>query len=195
MRHIRNGNMFRKTYTVQQCTLKRWKLSEKHDLRFYHLPGKGRERKSIGENYNELMYLKYSSKFQEHFHGNYSVVQEHPLWDFYKNEQMCVADSFMMAVAQMALISLYPWILSMRILIFFFLPRSIILSPTYVFKMYHLPCKFISFVSLVVGSFYVWIHSCTVWIQCMVWRWEENLPCSQQPVCLSCGGEGKGRRS
>lgn len=36
-------------------------------------------RKNTGENYNELMYLKYSSNFQEHFHGNYSVVQEHPL--------------------------------------------------------------------------------------------------------------------
>lgn len=64
--------------------------------------------KNIGENHNELMYLKYSSKFQEHFHGNYSVVQEHPLWDIYKNEQMCVADSFTMATAQVALISLYP---------------------------------------------------------------------------------------
>ena len=107
--------MFRKTYTVQQCTWKRWKLSEKHDLWFYHLPGRGG--KNIGENHNELMYLKYSSKFQEHFHGNYSVVQEHPLWDIYKNEQMCVADSFTMATAQVVLISLYPWILTVSILI------------------------------------------------------------------------------
>lgn len=63
---------------------------------------------NIGENYNELMYLKYGSKFQERFHGNYSVVQEHPLQGLKKNEQKCVADSFMMATAQMALISLYP---------------------------------------------------------------------------------------
>lgn len=64
--------------------------------------------KNMGENYNELMYLKYDSKFQEHFHGNYSVAQEHPLQDLKKNEQKCVADSLMMATAQMALISLYP---------------------------------------------------------------------------------------
>lgn len=35
--------------------------------------------KNTGENDKELMYLKYDSKFQEYFHGNYSVVQEHLL--------------------------------------------------------------------------------------------------------------------
>lgn len=37
-----------------------------------------KEGKNIGGN-NELMYLKYGSKFQKHFHGNYSIIQEHPL--------------------------------------------------------------------------------------------------------------------
>lgn len=37
-----------------------------------------KEGKNIGGN-NELMYLKYGSKIQKHFHGNCSIVQEHPL--------------------------------------------------------------------------------------------------------------------
>lgn len=110
-----------------------------------------------------------------------------------KNEQKCVADSFMMATAQMALISLCSWILYVNILIFF-LPKSIILSPTYVFKTYHLPCKFISFVSLVVGSFCVWIHSCTVWIPCMVSWWEKKpVLLTTASVFIIGGGWQQGR--
>lgn len=47
-----------------------------------------------------------------------------------KTIKKCVADSFRMATAQMVLISLCPQMLSVSTLIF--LPRSIILSPTYV---------------------------------------------------------------
>lgn len=43
------------------------------------IPSKKKEGVNIGENDNELTYLKYGSKFQAHFHGNYSVAQEHPL--------------------------------------------------------------------------------------------------------------------
>lgn len=48
------------------------------------LPSRKKKGENIGENYNELMKLKYDSKFQEHFHGNYSVVQKHPLQDLKK---------------------------------------------------------------------------------------------------------------
>lgn len=63
-------------HAAQQCTLKKLKLSENVICGFTTFHEKG------GENRRKLQWInvfKNGSKFQEHFYGNYSVAQEHPL--------------------------------------------------------------------------------------------------------------------